>query len=87
MKKINLTQINLTNVQIFSWLPSQNNDEYYPLKDVTLITTDDQGTVERGYHKTSMKMTKQDIIERNLEVHNITEKDRVLIELMSMRSK
>jgi len=87
MKKINRTQINLNNAQIFSWLPSQNSDEYYPLKDVTLITTDDQGTVERGYHKTSMKMTKQDIIERNLTVHSITEKDRAVIELMSMRSK
>ena len=87
MEKLSLTQIDLCDVYILSWLPSQDSDEHYPIKDVTAIVTNEKGRVERGYKQTNMKMTKDEIIEDNLRRLNVTEKDRRIVETMSMRSR
>ena len=44
--------------RILSWLPSQESDEYYPLKDVIII---EQGT--SGYSETDWDMDKETIRE------------------------
>ena len=46
---------------IQSWLPTQDSDEHYPLKDVVLIIVG-----ESGYHETEWKKPKDMIIENNL---------------------
>ena len=87
MKKLSLVRVDLCDGYVLSWLPTQDNDIHYPIKDVTAIVTNEVGKVERGYRQTDMKMTKDEIIEHNLRRYNIKEKDRMIIESMSMRNK
>ena len=69
----------MENKYILSWLPTQDSDKVYPLKDVTIIETD-----KKGYSKTEWQMSKTTIIERN-ETQGITERERVKAEAISMR--
>jgi|TARA_R110000744_G_scaffold330103_1_gene435636 hypothetical protein len=69
----------MENKYILSWLPTQDSDKVYPLKDVTIIETD-----KKGYSKTEWQMSKATIIERN-ETQGITERERVKAEAISMR--
>jgi len=66
------------NTLILSWLPSQENDEMYPLKEVVILNN------EPGYSKTEWSMTREEIIERN-EVSGISEKDRHIADILAMR--
>lgn len=67
--------------RILSWLPSQESDKYYPLKDVIII---EQGT--SGYSETDWNMSKETIIEKN-NIVGITEKDRIIMEAKSYRKQ
>ena len=67
--------------RILSWLPSQDSDKYYPLKDVIII---EQGT--SGYSETDWDMDKETIREVNKSV-GITEKDRIIMEAKSYRKQ
>ena len=69
----------MENKFILSWLPTQDSDKVYPLKDVTIIETD-----KKGYSKTEWQMSKATIIERN-KTQGITERERVKAEAISMR--
>jgi hypothetical protein len=69
----------MENKYILSWLPTQDSDKVYPLKDVTIIETD-----KKGYSKTEWQMSKATIIERN-KTQGITERERVKAEAISMR--
>tara|TARA_R110000823_G_scaffold278295_1_gene396747 strand:+ start:705 stop:914 length:210 start_codon:yes stop_codon:yes gene_type:complete len=69
----------MKNKYILSWLPTQDSDKVYPLKDVTIIETD-----KKGYSKTEWQMSKATIIERN-KTQGITERERVKAEAISMR--
>lgn len=87
MKKLSLTQIDIKYAKIRSWLPTIESDKYYPIKEVIVITTDANGTVDRGYIPTTIKMTREEITEYNLETHGVTDEDRETVMSMSMRSK
>ena len=82
MKKRCLEDTNLVRGDhVCSWLPTEDNDKYFPLKEVVIITVG-----EIGYHKTDWKLSKEDIIERNL-VQGIDEEDRIIAEGYAMQSK
>ena len=65
---------------ILSWLPTQENDKVYPMKDVIIITGGD-----KGYSKTDWKMDRDTIVERN-ERQGIKESDRMEAETIAMRA-
>jgi|TARA_R110000765_G_scaffold186988_1_gene292572 hypothetical protein len=69
----------MENKYILSWLPTQDSDMAYPLKDVTIIETD-----KKGYSETEWQMDRATIVARN-QRQGITERDRVKAEAISMR--
>ena len=71
-------------VPILTWLPSQENDELFPLKNVIQIRDNGQGSWEQGYHKTDMQLTKDEIILANERV-GYSEMDRHKADIISMR--
>lgn len=64
---------------IASWLPTEDNDEIYPIKNVVLITFG-----EGGYNKTSWELDRDSIIKRN-KTAGFTEKDRQVAEAVAIR--
>lgn len=67
--------------RILSWLPSQESDKRYPLKDVIII---EEG--KSGYSKADCYMSKETIIEKN-NILGTTERDRIIIEAKSYRKQ
>tara|TARA_R100001530_G_scaffold130967_1_gene102293 strand:- start:505 stop:738 length:234 start_codon:yes stop_codon:yes gene_type:complete len=64
---------------VASWLPTEDNDEVNPIKNVVLITFG-----ESGYHKTSWKLDRASIIKRN-KTAGFSEKDRQVAEAVAIR--
>lgn len=56
---------------IMTWLPTQESDEAYPVKNVVLIKIG-----ETGYIETYLEISKERIIQNNLDF-GFTERDRI----------
>ena len=77
-------EVGIPRVPILSWLPSQENDELFPTKNVIQITDDGKGTWEKGYTQTDMYLTKDEIVKANERV-GYSEMDRHKADIISMR--
>jgi len=63
---------------ILSWLPTEDNDKVYPIKNVILLV---EG--ERGYNPSDWQMSREVITERN-KMQGFNDADRIKAENFAM---